>query len=69
MDGDQRALDSSVYRAILACMGEGLIFVDKADRLAYINAAAENIRNIRAENFQGLDLSSIRSPHTVGRIR
>ncbi len=69
MDGDKGTLDSSIYQAILACMGEGIIFVDKDDRLAYINAAAEKIRNIRAENYLGLNLSSIHSPQTAERVR
>ncbi|MCM2358429.1 MAG: sigma 54-interacting transcriptional regulator [Geobacteraceae bacterium] len=60
---------TSVCQAILASMGEGIIFADGEDRVAFINRAAEEIRGIRAENYLGRDLLEIHSPMSAGRIR
>ncbi|RQW78362.1 MAG: PAS domain S-box protein, partial [Geobacter sp.] len=66
---ESTALDPSAYQAILACMGEGIIFADSEDRVAYMNAAAERIRGIRAENFLGRGLLTIHSPHVAARVK
>ena len=58
-----------VFQAILASMGEGIIFADTADRLCYINSAAEGIRGIRAANYLGKSITAIHSPQSEGRIR
>ncbi len=64
MAGDKTALEPSVYRAILASMGEGITFLDRNDCFAYINAAAEKIRGIRGEDYLGRHILSIFSTHS-----
>ncbi|MSN26565.1 MAG: PAS domain-containing protein [Geobacter sp.] len=63
MAGEKTALEPSVYRAILASMGEGITFLDRNDCFAYINAAAEKIRGIREEDYLGRHILSIFSTH------
>lgn len=58
----------TIYQTILESMGEGIIFVDAEDRLAFINHTAEDIRGIKAANFIGHNLLSIHSPRTAERI-
>jgi PAS domain S-box-containing protein len=68
MDMNRLLAESAVYRAVLASMGEGIIFADRADRIIYVNGAAEQIRGIKAENFLGRDLLAIHSPPARERI-
>ncbi len=72
MGKEKESLDPAIYRAILASMGEGIIFLDPDDCFAYINGAAEKIRGIRAEDYLGrhiLSIFSTHSPHTVERVQ
>jgi len=72
MAGEKTALEPSVYRAILANMGEGITFLDRNDCFAYINAAAEKIRGIREEDYLGrhiLSIFSTHSRHTSERVQ
>jgi len=64
----ERSVTPTIYQTILESMGEGIIFVDAEDRLAFINNTAENIRGIKAVNFIGRNLVSIHSPRTAERI-
>src|SRR5689334_8397698 len=61
-------LNLSVFKSILASMGEGIIFAAADDRLTYINATAEEIRGIRAEHYLGRNLLEIHSPLSAARI-
>ncbi|BCS54429.1 sigma-54-dependent Fis family transcriptional regulator [Geobacter sp. SVR] len=61
--------EGAVYRAILTSMGEGIIFADHNDRIVCVNAAAEQIRGVKAANFLGRDLLAIHSPPARERIR
>ena len=72
MGTEKGIVDPAVYRAILASMGDGIVFLDADDCFAYINAAAEKIRGIRAENYLGRHILSIfgtHSTHTSERVR
>jgi PAS domain S-box-containing protein len=69
MELHDRQPASAVYQAILTSMGEGIIFADHTGRIVCVNAAAEQIRGIRAENFLGRDLLAIHSPPARERIR
>ncbi|MBT1076370.1 sigma-54 interaction domain-containing protein [Geobacter grbiciae] len=72
MGSEKGTIDPAVYRAILASMGDGIVFLDTEDCFAYINAAAEKIRGIRAENYLGSHILSIfgtHSNHTSERVR
>ncbi len=72
MGSEKGTIDPAVYRAILANMGDGIVFLDVDDCFAYINAAAEKIRGIRAENYLGRHILSIfgtHSTHTSERVR
>ncbi|ABB30582.1 PAS modulated sigma54 specific transcriptional regulator, Fis family [Geobacter metallireducens RCH3] len=72
MGSEKGTIDPAVYRAILASMGDGIVFLDTEDCFAYINAAAEKIRGIRAENYLGRHILSIfgtHSNHTSERVR
>jgi PAS domain S-box-containing protein len=60
--------DSTVYWAILASMGEGIIFADHNNRIVCINEAAEKIRGIKAGNFLGRDLLAMHTPMARQRI-
>jgi len=60
---------SETYHAILESLGEGIIFVNSDDQIAYINQTAENIRRIRAENFIGRTIQSIHSPGSAKRVQ
>jgi PAS domain S-box-containing protein len=60
--------DSEVYWAILASMGEGIIFADRDNRIVCINKAAEKIRGIKAANFLGRDLLAMHTPTARQRI-
>lgn len=62
------SLTPTIYQTILESMGEGIIFVDADDRLAFINNTAEEIRGIKAVNFIGRNLVSIHSPRTAERL-
>ena len=62
------SLDTTIYQSILSSMGEGIIFADRNDRLAFINGAAEEIRGIRAENYLGRTLLSIHAPYTAPQV-
>jgi PAS domain S-box-containing protein len=64
MGGEKTMIEPSVYCAILASMGEGIVFLDRDDRFAYLNAAAEKIRGIRAEDYLGRHILSIFSTHS-----
>ncbi len=66
---ESKPLQLPVFRAILASMGEGIIFADADDRIRYINAAAEEIRGIIAANYLGRSIVSIHSPASEKRIR
>jgi PAS domain S-box-containing protein len=46
-------LSVSLLKAIFASMQHGVVFIDKRDRIAYCNPAAEKIRNIRLEEVYG----------------
>ncbi|WP_304598768.1 sigma-54-dependent Fis family transcriptional regulator [Geobacter sp. FeAm09] len=59
---------STIHRAILESMGEGVIFINAEDRLAFINHTAEQIRGIRAENFIGRHILTIHSPASAERV-
>jgi len=61
-------MDHSVFRTILSSMGEGIVFADQNDRICFVNAAAEAIRNIRASNYVGRHLLSTHSPRVAERI-
>lgn len=61
-------LDATLYQSILSSMGEGIIFTDRNDRLAFINSAAEEIRGIRAENYLGRSLLSIHAPTSAPQV-
>lgn len=67
MDGFREG-SGNVYRTILTSMGEGIIFADDTDRIVCVNAAAEQIRNIRAAKILGRDLLSIHTPPARARI-
>jgi PAS domain S-box-containing protein len=43
----------SVLKAIFGSMEQGVVFIDDQGRIAYCNAAAEKIRNIRLEEIRG----------------
>ncbi|MEI6306266.1 MAG: sigma-54-dependent Fis family transcriptional regulator [Deltaproteobacteria bacterium] len=58
----------NIYQAILESMGEGIVFVDSEDRLAFINHTAEEIRGIKAVNLIGRSLVSMHSNPTAERI-
>ncbi|ACH39933.1 sigma-54-dependent sensor transcriptional regulator, PAS domain-containing [Citrifermentans bemidjiense Bem] len=60
--------DAAVYQAILTSMGEGIIFADHENRIVFVNAAAEQVRGIKAEKFLGRDLISIHTPPARERI-
>jgi len=60
---------STIHRAILESMGEGIIFINAEDRLTFINHTAEQIRGIKAENFIGRDILTIHTPASAGRIK
>ncbi|WP_221250374.1 sigma-54 interaction domain-containing protein [Desulfuromonas versatilis] len=61
-------MDHTVFRTILASMGEGIVFADHKDRIRFVNAAAEAIRNIRACNYVGRHLLKTHSPRAANRI-
>ena len=72
MGKEKGNLEPPIYRAILASMGEGIVFLDPDDCFAYINAAAEKIRGIRAEDYLGrhiLSIFSTHAPQTVERVQ
>jgi PAS domain S-box-containing protein len=50
-------------------MGEGIIFADGKDHVAYINAAAEEIRGILAENYIGRSIVEFHSRRSAEHIR
>ena len=56
------------YLAILESIGEGIIFADADDNLAYINRVAEEIRGIKAVKFIGRSILSVHSPKSGDRI-
>ncbi|KAA0892054.1 sigma-54 interaction domain-containing protein [Oryzomonas rubra] len=60
---------STIHRAILESMGEGVIFINAEDRLTFINHTAEQIRGIKAENFIGRHILTIHSPTTAERVK
>jgi len=45
-------MDLSLLKAIFDAMGQGIVFIDDQNRIAYCNPAAERIRNIRLEDVQ-----------------
>ncbi len=55
-------MDDSVFRTILASMGEGIVFADKDDYIRFVNVAAEEIRGIRAHNYIGRRLLDMHTP-------
>lgn len=69
MDIQTISAESAVYREILTSMGEGIIFADHSNRIIFVNAAAEQLRGIKADNFLGRDLLAIHSPPARERIR
>ena len=72
MGFEKETMNHAVYRAILASMGEGIVFLDADDRFAYINAAAEKIRGIRAEDYLGrhiLTIFTTHPPHVSERVQ
>jgi len=72
MGKEKGIIEPSIYRAILASMGEGIVFLDQEDCFAYINGAAEKIRGIRAEDYLGrhiLSIFSAHSSHTSERVQ
>jgi len=64
MGKQKGTIDPSIYRAILASMGEGIVFLDPDDCFTYINAAAEKLRGIRAEDYLGKHILSIFATHS-----
>lgn len=68
MDIQTVSAENAVYREILTSMGEGIIFADHTNRIIFVNAAAEQIRGIKANNFLGRDLLAIHSPPARERI-
>jgi len=56
------------YQAILESMGEGIIFADANDFITIVNNTAEEIRDIKAENFIGRNILSIHPANTAERI-
>jgi PAS domain S-box-containing protein len=58
----------NIYQAILESMGEGIVFVDAEDCIAFINHTAEEIRGIKATNFIGRNIVSIHSNPTSDKI-
>lgn len=56
------------YKSMLESIGEGIIFADQEDRLAYINQLAGTIRGINAENFIGRSIHAVHSPKSAERI-
>ncbi len=68
MDFKTVSAENAVYREILTSMGEGIIFADHTNRIIFVNAAAEQLRGIKAGNFLGRDLLAIHSPPARERI-
>lgn len=68
MDTQAVSVESAVYREILTSMGEGIIFADHTNRIIFVNAAAEQLRGIKADNFLDRDLLAIHSPPARARI-
>ncbi|QSV45333.1 sigma-54 interaction domain-containing protein [Geobacter benzoatilyticus] len=68
MDFKTVSAGNAVYREILTSMGEGIIFADHTNRIIFVNAAAEQLRGIKASNFLGRDLLAIHSPPARERI-
>lgn len=60
---------TDTFRTILESIGEGIIFADQDDNLAYINRVAEEIRGIKAANFIGRSILAVHSPKSGERIR
>jgi len=46
-------MNLSILKAIFASMEQGVVFIDRQNRIAYCNPAAERIRNIRMEQVLG----------------
>ncbi len=68
MSESENGPGAAVYQAILTSMGEGIIFADHDNRIVFVNAAAEQVRGIKAEKFVGRDLLSIHTPPARERI-
>ncbi len=61
-------MQPNLFQTILSSMGEGIVFADSSDRICFVNAAAEAIRNIRAANYVGRNLLSTHPPRAAERI-
>lgn len=59
---------SEIYQQILENMVDGIIFADADDRVSFVNAAAERIRGIKAQNFIGRPVLSFHAPQSAKRI-
>jgi len=46
-------MDFSLLKAIFDAVEQGIVFIDDQNRIAYCNAAAEKIRNIRLQDVEG----------------
>ncbi|TAL17598.1 PAS domain S-box protein [bacterium] len=61
-------MSEGFFGPILACMEEGVIFLDHEDVIRYINPAAERIRKVRAARLVGRHILSIHKGQTRERV-
>jgi len=58
----------SILKSIFASMEQGVVFIDREDRIAYCNPAAEKIRNIQLEKVLGQSILDCHPPKSHSKI-
>jgi PAS domain S-box-containing protein len=57
-----------MFRVMLEKMGEGIVFADESDQICFVNAAAEAIRDIKADDYLGRNLQESHPPRAAERL-